>query len=58
MAIWKHIRNSTPYKLCINGSPEGTLSNHGIMIAEISVGKSRFRISKKPLFGQKYMKIL
>ena len=35
MAIWEHIRNSTPYRLYANGSSEGSLSNHGSGIPEI-----------------------
>ena len=35
MAIWEHIRNSIPYRLYANGSPEGPLSNRNSRIAEI-----------------------
>ena len=35
MAILEHIRNSIPYRLYINGSLKGTLSNRGSGIAGI-----------------------
>ena len=35
VAIWQHIRNSTPYRLYANGSSDDPLSNCGSGIAEI-----------------------
>ena len=35
MGTWKHIRNSTPYRLYANGNPEGPLSNRGSGISGI-----------------------
>ena len=35
MVIWGHIRNSSPYRLHANGSPDGLISDCGSRITEI-----------------------
>ena len=45
MAIWQQIRNSTPYRLYANDSPEGPFSNGGSGIPGIILGYENIPLS-------------
>ena len=46
MAIWEHIRNSTPHRLYENGSPESVLSNRGNGIVVLILKVKIFNFEK------------
>ena len=50
MAVSEHIINSTPYKLNVNGSPEGPLSNRDGGIAGIILRIEIFNFNRKSSF--------